>query len=60
MRAIEDMGYGTHPPLNAPTGFRTGAAAAGASCNLLLDVWNDREREGRAEKANLGIERRWG
>lgn len=51
------MEDGTHPPLNAPTGFRTGTATAGASCNLLLDVWKDRDSEGRAERPSLGIER---
>src|ERR1700761_1902057 len=30
----------TNPPLNAPTGFRTGAAAA-VSCKRRLEVWND-------------------
>jgi hypothetical protein len=31
----------TDPPLNAPIGFRTGAAAT-ASCRRRLEVWNDR------------------
>ena len=36
--------YKTYPPLNAPTGFRTGrAAAAVASWSRRADEWNVRE-----------------
>lgn len=42
-----------YPPLNAPTGFFTGATAT-TSCNLLLVVWNDRV-EARLTDAVLAV-----
>ena len=54
----------THPPLNAPTGFRTGAAAA-VSCKRRLEVRNDlvgvkmgraRERDELMEKRGRSLE----
>ena len=54
----------TDPPLNAPTGFRTGTAAA-VSCKRRLEVWNDlvgvkmgraRERDEVGEKRGRSLE----
>jgi len=54
----------TDPPLNAPTGFRTGTAAA-VSCKRRLEVWNDlvgvkmgraRERDEMVEKRGRSLE----
>lgn len=39
---MNDGGGGTHPPLKAPTGFRTGMAVAVASCRR-ADDWNGLE-----------------
>jgi hypothetical protein len=49
----------TDPPLNAPTGFRTGAAAA-VSCKRRLEVWNDLVgvKTGRARERDEVVERR--
>jgi hypothetical protein len=49
----------TDPPLNAPTGFRTGAAAA-VSCKRRLEVWNDLVgvKMGRARERDELVERR--
>jgi hypothetical protein len=56
----------TNPPLNAPTGFRTGTgAAATASCSRRLEVWNDladvelgrtRERDERVERRGRSLD----
>lgn len=49
----------TDPPLNAPTGFRTGAAAA-VSCKRRLEVWNDLVgvKMGRARERDEVVEKR--
>jgi hypothetical protein len=49
----------TDPPLNAPTGFRTGAAAA-VSCKRRLEVWNDLVgvKMGRASERDEVVEKR--
>jgi hypothetical protein len=49
----------TDPPLNAPTGFRTGTAAA-VSCKRRLEVWNDLVgvKMGRARERDEVVEKR--
>ena len=49
----------TDPPLKAPTGFRTGAAAT-TSCSRRLEVWNDLVgvEMGRARERDEIVERR--
>ena len=49
----------TDPPLNAPTGFRTGTAAA-VSCKRRLEVWNDLVgvKMGRARERDEAVEMR--
>jgi hypothetical protein len=49
----------TDPALNAPMGFRTGAAAA-ASCSRRLEVWNDlvNVERGETRERDEMVERR--
>ena len=55
----------TNPPLKAPTGLRTGGAAATASCSRRLELWNDlvgvemgrvRERDEKAERRGKSLD----
>lgn len=56
---LEEIKSITDPPLNAPTGFRTGAAAA-VSCKRRLEVWNDLVgvKMGRARERDEVVEKR--